>query len=511
MKLLRFLGIPGVKHVNRLLTLSLKKPLETQQKLLSKILKVNKNTRFGKTHNFERIKSIRQYQSEVSPHSYEYFQPYIDDMTRGETSILIPGNPVYWGVTAGSTGEPKIVPITRNSIRNAMLGSLKIYLSYIAENPRVNSKLLDGVVCFFNADPSLKYINGIPVGFGTGVLSKSTANQFWSPLIKNLSYSMAHLYQIKDTKKRVERLAFETTQKDIRVFGGVTSVIIMFIEDILKYAQRKNPNIKYLKEVFPNIQLSVCGGESARFYEPRFNMIVGKKIDFREVYGATEEIIAVQLQEEPGFTPLLDVNFLEFIPVNSDECLLIHEVERGVDYRIIITNYNGFYCYKIGDVIRFTQMDPPLLVFSHREGSINIGSANTTVKQINSSFADTNKEHDCALFEYCVVGKYDPLPHFVIVVEFLTGKEPQNEVEYLKSFTKYLEKYNPTYSEIMQKTRSMAKPVLWIVEKGTFKKIEEKKLAEGARLGQQKVKHLSLDLTILKQFEEHVEKEIRIN
>lgn len=452
--------------------------------------------------------SVRKFQEATEPNNYDYFKPYIERMTSGEGNILIPGKPVYWGLTAGSTGTPKIIPITRKSLNNASLGTLRLYLAYIAEDPVNNSEILKGTMCFFAADPKLKTIDDIPVGFGTGVLSQSTSNQIWSPLIKNLFYSNIHLFYIKDPRKRLEQVARETTQRDVRGVGGVTSVVIMFLENILKIKSKKNPGITQVKDIFPHIQLATCGGESSVFYEPRFESVIGKKIDFREIYGSTEEIIAIQMQEALGYTPIYDANFLEFSPINSTERLLINEVEKNVDYKIIITNFNGFYAYTLGDVIKFTQVDPPLFVFSHREGSVNLASVNATVGQVNSAFMDTNEEQSTALKEYCLVGKHDPKPYYTIIVEFLPGKEPKNMKQYLQTYVKNLMIYNPTIKEAIEKVHNMKLPILWVVKEGVFQEYEESRVDDAASIGQRKVKHLSLDKEILKFFEGHVIEEV---
>lgn len=489
----------------------MKDPLKKQQILLSKILKKNQNTQFGKEHKFHLISSIKKYQEFLSPHSYDYFRPYIDSMTWGKSDVLIRGNPSYWGKTAGSTGTPKLIPITKISLRNVLYGTLRIYLSYIAENPQEHSKFLDGIVCFFSANPALEYINEIPVGFGTGIFSQSSQNQFWSSFFQKLIYSTGHLFRIKDIQQRYYYLTRETIQKDIRVFSGVTTVVLSLLEVILKYSQFKNPKIEFIKDLFPNYQFSILGGESPKFYERRLFSLIGKKIDIREVYGATEEIIGAQLQNTPGLTPLLDANFLEFVPFDSSERLLIHEVKKNIDYKIIITNFNGLYAYTLGDIVKFISTDPPLFIFSHREGTINLASEKMTVQQISSAIAKTNEEHRCIVVEYCVIGKYKPKPHYIFILEFLPSQNPKNEKEYLKSLNQNLMNSNPVYFEQLIGIQALLEPILWIVKNGTFFEFEQQNLEDGLPMGQHKIKHLSTDKVLLKKLENYVLKEIRID
>ena len=62
----------------------IKTPLETQEKVLKELIKQGAQTRFGKDHNFEKIKDLKTYQKEVSVRDYEGFKPYIDAILEGE-------------------------------------------------------------------------------------------------------------------------------------------------------------------------------------------------------------------------------------------------------------------------------------------------------------------------------------------------------------------------------------------------------------------------------------------
>ena len=487
-----------------------KDPLKIQRKVLSRILKINQNTQFGKEHKFHQISSIKKFQQSMVPQTYDYFRPYIDAMTGGNSDILTRGNPTYWGRTAGSTGSPKLIPITNYSLRNATNGTLRIYLSYIAENPREHSKFLDGTVCFFSANPALEYINNIPVGFGTGVFSQSSQNQIWSPIFQKRTYSTGHLFEIQDIQRRYQRLTRETTRKDIRVFSGVTTVVLNLLEVILKYSRIKNPNIKDIATLFPNYHFSILGGEAPKFYEDRLFSLIGRKIDYREVYGATEEIIGVQLQEKPGLTPLLDANFLEFSPLDSEERLLIQEIKKNVDYKIIITNFNGLYAYTLGDVIKFISTDPPLFLFSHREGTINMASEKMTLKQISYALTASNQEHNCTIIDYCVIGRYNPKPHYIIILEF-ANQNPPKEQKYLKSLNQNLMKINPVYREQILGIQAIIEPKLLIVKNGTFFELEQQNLEAGLPMGQHKIQHLSTDEKLLNKFSDYVIKEVNLS
>lgn len=508
--LIRALGKTFAKPLYRFLMQPYKNPIKCQQEILTKILRRNASTRFGKKHKFDEIRSIQAFKQRVSPHKYEFFRPYIEAMVNGDLDVLVPGKIPHWGITAGSTGDPKLIPITPHGVNRAIQGLLRLYFSYIQENPKEHSKFLDGTVCFFTANPAVRYINGTPVGFGTGVFSQSTQNQLWSPFIKRLFYSPRHIFQVKDLQQRWRALTEETMRIDIRAFAGVTSVVLGFLEIILKTSEQKNAKIKYLKDLFPNYHLSVLGGENPNFYERRFNSLVGHKIDIRELYGATEELMGVQLQETPGFTGLWDCCFLEFAPLEGEERLLVNEIKKHTPYKVILTNFNGLYGYEIGDIIEFISLEPPLFIFSHREGTINIGSGNMTAQQVANALCKTNDEQDTVVIEYGTIGKYNPKPHYIFIIEFYPSKRPSDMKAYLQALHQNLMIFNPSYRQLIEDLRNITEPHLWVVRTNTFFEIEQQNLAAGLPMGQQKVKHLSTDEKVLKQFEEYVTEIVKL-
>jgi hypothetical protein len=112
----------------------IKTPLETQEKVLKELIKQGAQTRFGKDHNFEKIKDLKTYQKEVPVRDYEGFKPYIDAILEGEKDVLWKGRPLYYAKSSGTTSGAKYIPITKASmpqhIRAAREALLKLYPSF---------------------------------------------------------------------------------------------------------------------------------------------------------------------------------------------------------------------------------------------------------------------------------------------------------------------------------------------------------------------------------------------
>jgi hypothetical protein len=503
MTILRYLGKNFAKLLNKIMNHS-GDPLEQQRKVLNNIIKINFNTLYGEKHNFGEIKSVREYQRNTPIGNYSEFEPYIERMINGEKNILIGKNKqMYWGKTAGSSGNPKLIPITKKSIVNASRASLRIIISYLAENPSRNSRILDGILYFYSSNPRLGTINDIPVGFGTGVFSQSSKNMFLKYFNFNL-YSPYKFYAINDFENRTKAMIKEAIDLNITSFIGVTSILVNFMEQIVKYTGVNN-----ISEIFPNYIYSIMGGEPPKYYENRLEELTGKSIDIREIYGATEETIAAQMSSEPGLTPALDANFYEFVPVNNpEERLLINEVSKHREYYIILTNYNGLYSYNIEDVIEFISVDPPLIQFIRRKDTINLASEKITTDQLYLSIKKTDEMLKCKTKDYLICGITDPKPRYVILIEFLPDKSPENPKEFLDVLNSNLMDLNDVYADLITIQRAVLSPILWILENNSFLDYQVEQIKNGKPAGQAKIPRISVNKELLEYFEGKLVKKI---
>ena len=70
-------------------------PIEYQKKTFKKLINKASGTKFGIEHNFNKIKSYKDYKDKVPVRDYEQIKPYIDIIIAGEDNVLWPGKPVY--------------------------------------------------------------------------------------------------------------------------------------------------------------------------------------------------------------------------------------------------------------------------------------------------------------------------------------------------------------------------------------------------------------------------------
>ena len=88
-----------------------KNPMKAQKKVLSRILRRNKNCELGKKLNLGAIKGIEDYQKNVPLSTYADYEPYVDRMINNkEDRLMFSGRNIRYCSSSGSVGKPKILP-----------------------------------------------------------------------------------------------------------------------------------------------------------------------------------------------------------------------------------------------------------------------------------------------------------------------------------------------------------------------------------------------------------------
>ena len=133
MSIKSFLAIPFAKIIRKKVYKWANNPLETQEKVLQKLVKTAKNTVFGKDHDFENIKTYSDFKKRVQVTDYEGLKPYIDSIFAGKSDVLWPGKPLYFAKTSGTTSGAKYIPLTKESMPTHIEAARNALLFYIAE------------------------------------------------------------------------------------------------------------------------------------------------------------------------------------------------------------------------------------------------------------------------------------------------------------------------------------------------------------------------------------------
>jgi hypothetical protein len=89
------------------------RPQEVQESLLHRILAHQADTDFGRRHGFPRIRTVADFRRHLGINAYEYFEPYIARLRRGELrSLLADPCDHMFALTSGTTAARKYIPVT---------------------------------------------------------------------------------------------------------------------------------------------------------------------------------------------------------------------------------------------------------------------------------------------------------------------------------------------------------------------------------------------------------------
>ena len=167
-----------------------KNPIKTQRKILFEFLKRNQKTEYGSKYNFSKIKSIDEYQDQVPLNDYESLRPYIEKMTKGESNILTIDKPILFGITSGTTGKPKFVPVTKYS-RSKKTDVMDLWLYHIS---RQYPEIFDGkILAIISPEVEGHTESGVPYGAETGHGYKNLPD-----VVKGLYVLPYEVFEIED-------------------------------------------------------------------------------------------------------------------------------------------------------------------------------------------------------------------------------------------------------------------------------------------------------------------------
>ncbi|MEZ7944745.1 MAG: GH3 auxin-responsive promoter family protein [Flavobacteriaceae bacterium] len=463
MSLKSTLAIPFAKKARKKVYKWAYNPHKTQQKIFKELIKKAKNTAFGKDHNFDKITSYSEFKKQVKVTDYEGLRSYVDRIIAGEKNVLWKGKPLYFAKTSGTTSGAKYIPITKESMPTHIKAAKEALLFYIAE--KNDASFVDGKMIFLQGSPVLEALNGIKLGRLSGIVAHYVPQY----LLKNRLPSW-ETNCIEDWDTKVTAIVEETVNEDMSVISGIPSWVQMYFEKLIDKTGKK------ISEIFPNFNFFIYGGVNFEPYKNKFEALIGKKIDYIELYPASEGFIAYQdSQIEKGM--LLQLNsgiFYEFIPANEfyDENpsrISLEDVQLGVNYVIILNTNAGLWGYNIGDTVEFTSLLPYRIKVTGRiKHFISAFGEHVIGKEVEKALNDAIVGTKTTVSEFTVAPQVNAakgLPYHEWFIEF--ENEPENIEELALKIDTSMQEQNIYYFDLI--AGKILKPlVVRKVKKGGF-------------------------------------------
>lgn len=513
------------------------------EEILGEILRANAQTAYGQLHNFTSIKGSLAYKQAVPLTDYRGYEKFIDEIAAGSEGILTAEPVRYFGLSSGTTGKQKRIPVTAKSqqiVNLNMMFTQQGLLRHALPTARSGGKGL----LLMNMLQAGSTGSGIPMGSGTsgGVTAmQKVFPYFWvSPLAvlqiadqptanylhllfalqeKTLAYIGAPFPSAIVQLLAVLEANSERLAEDLAT-GRIDSTIELepqtrtSLENLLRPNPQRAGEVTQacrqgMEGIIPRLwpqmtYLSCVIGGSFSIYVDRLRRLAGRLPIYSAVYGATEALIGLATDVDSCHYVLAPrAAYFEFIPLNqagSDrmQTLSLAEVATGEYYELVLTNYAGFYRYRLGDVVkivgRFSQA--PVLEFSHRQGQLlNLAGEKTSEAAMLSALRAAAAKFDLDIIDFCVAEDMEPLlAGYKVFLELNDSEIPAQELRNV--LEAMLEEANPRYAVNLQAKR--LRPLrLELVNNGTFSRLQAELVARGASQAQVKIPRLIRDQKLL--------------
>ena len=403
------------KSINKALGIPPRSPKRAQLRVLKKLLRRARYTSFGQAFHFNEILLNRHptkaFQQNVPTYNYnKIYKDWWHLTLEGKADICWPGKIKYFALSSGtSESASKYIPITNDLLRGNKIIMIKQLISIFNYNDVPLASIGKGWLTLGGSTDLQK-----GPGYYAGDLSGITAKKapFWFQPFYKPGRKIA---KERDWNKKLKEIVEKAPQWDIGFIVGVPAWIQMCIEMVMEKYQLNN-----IHEIWPNLAFFIHGGVSFEPYKHGFEKLLGKPISYIETYLASEGFIA--WQDKQGARGMkLSFNqhiFFEFVPfddINFDangemieqpETLLIHEVEEGKDYAILISTVAGTWRYLIGDTVRFIDKNNAEIIITGRtKHFLSLVGEHLSVDNMNKAIQLVSEELNLSIPEYCVTGE----------------------------------------------------------------------------------------------------------
>ncbi len=331
-------------------------PVAVQREVLQHLVTSAQYTEFGRKYNFSKIFSIREFKNAVPIHEYDDLKPYIQRIMNGEQNILW-NTPVSWfAKSSGTTSDKsKFIPVSEESLQDCHYkGAKDVLTMYYHFNP--DSDLLTGKGLVIGGSHTINQVNeDVHYGDLSAVLLQNSP--FWGHWIRTPELSIACWMSGRTRSNGLPGIPSRRMSRPSRVcrpgpwcLSGVSSI---------------SPAKAVSRKYGPSLELYIHGGVSFTPYQEQFRKLIGKDINYLDMYNASEGFFAAQGNpHDDGMLLFLDHGiFMEFMPVEEygkahPETIGLSDVELGKNYALVINTNGGLWRYLLGDTVQFTSREP---------------------------------------------------------------------------------------------------------------------------------------------------------
>ncbi len=370
---------------------ALSRPRAAQEQLLARYLRVNRDTAFGRRHDFESIKTLGAYQKAVPVSRFEDYTATVDEILGGREGLLT-AQPVRALIpTSGSSQAQHWVPYT-NTLQAEFARGLSAWVGDLAfQYPGVLggdaywsvTPLLPGVIALRGQarTPAVAELSPMQAALATGDMRAR-----FSPLLRALTHfssvDCADLSFSRDAGefRRVTLLRLLATENLSLICVRHPSYLLLLLDELLqswsslltelssgrraygpirglvgdprRAAQLRRQDPSRLRSLWPQLALVSCWGDASAAADLALlrHRLGGVPVQVRGL-ASTEALVSVPFR---GSYPLaVRSHFFEFIDAQG-VAYAGWDIKEGERYSVVVTTGGGLYRYLLNDHVQVT-------------------------------------------------------------------------------------------------------------------------------------------------------------
>lgn len=512
-------------------------PEATQADLLNAFVRRNVGTAFGKEHGFEHIRTVDDYRRAVPIRDHAGFAPWLDRVTRGEDGVLTAEPSAMFFRTAGTTGAPKTLPVTKTAMGTTRGPAMyALWGNFLEFHPEMLENEHATIDLHWDRRPVTETVGSHAIAVQSmaqrhGLLHADDFSPPW--------YEAPWFRPQTDVSDYVERMYSKIrffAPKDVRAVVSINPITLHLFAEIL--ARNTDRLIDELRsatglagpvadsslagrlrsaadarggrllpvDLWPRVSFLGCRkSATAALYLPKLYKLFGEQVEVLPYSTAGAEgsqAIPVNRHDTAGMAALGSA-FMEFLPATAawradSPTSLVHELELDAEYQTVLTTPDGLYRYAIGDTFKVVEFfgRVPLLEYRGRTGRFaSIVGERLSERQVVDAgqVVASRFELDFSMFTCCP--RSTPHPHYVFVME--TSARVVERSVIAAALDKELSLGNPDYHEA-RASGALAPVSVEFVDPGAFHDHWLRSVRRGHGTIQLQIQPLQKDDTIIR-------------
>lgn len=387
-------------------------PGRAQRVLLKELVRNLAATEYGRSLGVREGDDYDAFSRRTPIAGYDELKPWIESQKSHERHSIVSEPVLFYEKTSGSSGPVKYIPYT-SGLKGSFNRMFSVWLHDLLEHgPRFETGRL-----FISVSPAFGDAQATKRGIKVGLDDDADYLNSWMRwLSKRFLVAPASIKKLRepgDFKHVLAALLLaEPGLEVISIWNPSLLEVILdyiqasadaLIDDLksgliargnLEFRFRRQPpeRLAILKDqpidwarTWPKLKLISCwtSAHASSISRRLARQFPGVRVQGKGLL-ATEAPLTLPLIEARGFVPLPGEVFYEFLD-DRENISLLHELETGCEYEIVLTQKGGLYRYRIGDRVRVTHSykSTPCLEFIGRNDEV----CDLVGEKLNESFA----------------------------------------------------------------------------------------------------------------------------